>query len=412
MSSAAAPSHLNPVSPENLLNPHPLFKTLRESDPVHWSETVHGWLITRYGDVMNCFRDPRLSAARMQFFEAQVGGMGPTLIPDLLKTLKEQITNKDGAEHIRLRRQFMGSFTPQMVDSWKPMIRRLMEELVDQVQAQGRMDLVKAVSEQLPALVIAGILGAPAEDRGRVQAWSAPLAAFSAPAPDADFVALAREANTAIVELRDYLSGLLEQRVHTPGDDVLSTMLRAQEQGGMMTREQLVVNAVLLLNAGHLTTTDQLSNGVYDLLQHPEQLQKVRENPVLLRGAVEEMIRYNPPMSFMHRIALEDFQLRGRTIRKGDVVFLGMASANRDPEVFPDPDRFDITRDHSHSKHLTFAFGPHHCLGAGLARREMEVAVEVLLNRLPDLRLDEEQQPKRKCNNLIFRGFDLLPLRW
>lgn len=411
MTNATEPLQLNPVTPENLLNPYPLYKELRENDPVHWSAPVHAWLITRYTDVMNGFRDPRLSAARMQFFEAQLGGLGPNIIEDLLATLRLQMTNKDGAEHIRLRRQFMGSFTPQMVDSWKPMIRRLMENLVEQKLSQGTMDLVKTVSNQLPALVIAGILGAPAEDRARIQAWSVALARFSAPAPGNDMLELARQANAAIVGLRDYLTGLLEQRREALGDDVLSLMLRAQESGGKMTMQELVMNAILLLNAGDLTTTDQISNGVFDLLSHPDQLQMVRDNPNLLRSAVEEMLRYNPPMSFMHRIAVEDFQLHGRTIRKGDVVFLGMASANRDPEVFPNPDRFDVTRDHTLSKHMSFAFGPHHCLGAGLARREMEIAIEVLLNWLPDMRLDEELTPKRKTN-LIFRGFEHLTLRW
>ena len=188
-------------------------------------------------------------------------------------------------------------------------------------------------------------------------------------------------------------------------------MLRLETQGGM-SLEEVVANLNLLVTAGHLTTTDQLGNGLYELLTHRDQLELLRGEPGLLRPAIEEMIRFAPAVPFTTRLVVENFELRGRTLRKGDIVFLGLAAANHDPAVFPDADRFDITRDPNQHKPMSFGFGAHHCVGAGLARRELEIAFEELLQRMPELRLDETRLPRIKCNGLLFRGFDSLPLRW
>jgi cytochrome P450 PksS len=207
-----------------------------------------------------------------------------------------------------------------------------------------------------------------------------------------------------------YLSDIIEERRHHPGHDMLSLMIQAQELG-RMTQEDLVANALVILTAGHLTTTDQISNGIYDLLSHPEQRQKLQRDRTLLRTAVEEMMRFSPAVPFAFRVAASDFTLRGKTILKGSTVFLGLASANRDPSVFTNPDEFDINRDNVHQKHISFGFGAHHCLGAGLARREMEIATEMLLDRLPNVRLDETKPPQHK-HGLVFRSFNTLPLVW
>jgi cytochrome P450 PksS len=414
MARTTAPLDLNPASPENLLDPLPLYKELRENDPVHWSSVLNAWFITRYDDVLNCFRDPRLSANRMKFYEAQLGPLGqlgPGLIDNLLWSLSHQMSMRDGLEHVQMRRRTGVGFSPQALDAWRPAIRQTAEHLVERVQLDGRMDVVKAVSSQLPPIVISEFLGIPLEERDKFLEWSHPIADFNAPAAGTDVVALARRANTAIGELLDYLKALIEKRRQHPGQDALSQMVQAQQEG-RMTLDELVSNTSLILFAGHTTTTDQISNGLYALLTHPEELQKLQADLSLVRPAVEEMLRFNPAVPFMHRIAAVDFELRGKAIKKGDVVFMGLAAANRDPQAFPEPDRFDIGRDHLHTKHMSFTFGPHHCMGAGLARRELEIAFEVLLTRLPGLRLDEEIQPRLKCHSLMFRGFEELPVRW
>ena len=413
MAGSARKSQLNPVDPENLLDPIPLYKELRENAPVFWSDAVQAWLITRHQDVTNAFRDSRLSADRTRFLEHQLRltGLGPDTIRDFIEAIRPQMVNKDGAEHLRLRRHASQSFTPQGLDTWRPVIHRAMDQLLDRVQTRGRMDLVTEVSYQLPPRVIAEFLGVPAEDRERFQSWAQPIALFGSPTVGMDMATVARQGNEAIRNFHAYLTSLLDERRRNPGTDMISRMIHFQEGGGM-TPEEVVANANLILMAGHLTTTDQLSNGVHDLLTHPDQLQRLRENPLLIKSALEEIMRFHPAVPYIHRIAGETFHLHGCTIRKGDVVFLGMAAANRDPTVFPDPDRFDITRDHIHQKHLSFAFGPHHCLGAGLARREIEIAIELLLQRMPGLRLDEEQLPRIKCSSMLYRGLESLHIRW
>ncbi|QRN92934.1 cytochrome P450 [Archangium violaceum] len=410
MSNAARPQ-LNPVSPENLTNPVPLYHELRTHEPVYWSDAVHAWFVSRYDDVLACLRDPHLSANRLKLFENQMSALGTDVIRDYMAVSSRQMQMRDGVDHLRLRRQASPGFSPQALDAWRPTIRRTMEMLVDRVLPLRRMNLVKELSYQLPPLVIAELLGIPAQDRGRFQQWAWPMAAFSQPTPGADILTLARQANEATIEMSRYLVGTIEERRHSPGHDVLSRMVQAQ-QDGQMTLDELVANAIVILSAGHLTTTDQFSNAIHDLLAHPDQFQKLKDDPSLLRSAVEEIIRFNPAVPFTFRIATRDIQLRGRNIRPGDIVFLGLAAANRDPAVFPDPDRFDITRDSVHQKHMSFGFGSHHCLGAGLARRELEIAIEVLLHRIPGLQRDESEVPRLKCHSLLFRGLEALHVKW
>jgi cytochrome P450 PksS len=397
------------LTPEVLSNPWPLYREMREHDPVHWAESLQAWLITRHEDVTACFRDPRLSANRTQLFaEHQLGGLGTELVQDYLRVTSQMMLMRDGADHARLRRQANTGFTSPVLDGWRPTIRSIVESLLDAVQARRRMDVAVELSEPLPSLVLTRLFDIPAEDHDRFQQWANPVATFFGAAVG-DVRTAALQANEGMAQISRYLTAALDARRKAPGNDLLSLLLRYQEAGRMST-EELVANAVNILIAGHVTTIDQLSNGVNDLLTHPEQFQKLRAAPRLLTSAVEEMLRFTPAVPFMHRIAVEDIELRGRTLRKGQLVFLGIAAANRDPAVFADPERFDITREPN--RHVAFAFGPHLCLGAGLARRELEIALEALLRRMPELRLDEERPSRIKCNSLLFRGFDSLPVRW
>lgn len=414
MASAARKLPLNPVDPENLLEPVPFYKELRENEPVHWSDAVHAWLLTRHDDVMNGLRDPRLSADRVQVMEHQFRFMGLSAesVGELLETIKREMAVKDGGAHLRLRRQVSPGFTPQVMDTWRPAIRRILGSLLNEVQARGSADLATGAFYLLPPLVIAEILGIPTADRERFMTWAEPVAQLTSPGPGMNLLDVARRANEGQREVTRYLTAIVEERRREPGQDVISLMLHVPPEKGGMTTEEVVANTSLILTAGYLTTTDQLGNGLYELLTHRDQLELLRREPGLLPSAVEEMIRFAPAVPFTHRIATETFELRGRTIRKGDVVFLGLAAANHDPAAYPDPDRFDITRDHHQQKHMSFGFGPHHCLGAGLARRELEIAFEELLQRMPELRLDEARMPRIKCNGLLFRGFESLPVRW
>lgn len=401
---------INLVSPENLLQPNPVYRQLQESDPVHWSELMQSWFVTRYDDVTDCFRDARLSADRTQlFYSHQMRGMGMEKVKDQLYVAERQMLMKDGAEHSRLRRNANPGLTPQAVAGWKQDVRRITEALLDEIQPRGRIDLVSEFSELLPSRVIMEFFAIPAKDQPDLIRWCADNVRLFASTTGGDAQELAVQSNTAVVNLINYLRAAIQERRGRPGRDMLSVMINAQEEG-LLDEGELISNAILVLTAGHVTTVDQLTNGVNALLTHPEELRKLKENPSLIKTAVEEILRYCPAAPFIHRVATEDFELRGRTIRRGQLVFLGMAAANRDPSVFPEPDRFDIAR--QANKHIAFAFGSHICLGNRLARLELESAFELLLQRLPTLRLDEEKPPNLKANSLVFRGFYSLPVRW
>jgi cytochrome P450 PksS len=270
------------------------------------------------------------------------------------------------------------------------------------------MDVVAEVAQPFPAIIIAELFGIPEADRPRFQTWADAMAKFFGAAlgnPEEN----ARAANDGAVQLEQYFLELLRKRGNKPGTDLMGLFIAGQNEG-RLTPEEVCHQCILLLNAGHVTTIDQLANAVYALLTHPDQCKRLRAEPALAKSAVEEVLRFDPAVPLIHRIALEDLEIRGKVIRKGQVVYLGIAAANRDPAVFRDPDRFDIGR--PNNRHLAFAEGPHICLGAGLARRELEIGLATLSRRMPRLRLDEERPPRRRCESLVFKGFHTLPVRF
>ena len=258
----------------------------------------------------------------------------------------------------------------------------------------------------MPTLVICELLGIPAEDRLALRTWSDDASKLFGASPGLS-PAIARAANDAAVRLERYFLGLIEERLRRPGDDLLSLLLRVREEM-RMTAEDVSGQCQMLLVGGHLTMIDQLSNAVHDLLRHPEQLRSFRDDPSRVGGAIEEVLRHDPPVSFVHRVAAEGLEIGGKRVRAGDRVLLGLAAANRDPEVFPDPDTFDIGR--AVNRHLSFGSGAHACMGGGLARRELEIALVTLFRRLPRLGLDPESPPRRRREPWMLRGFHCLPV--
>lgn len=412
MNSVGPSVDLNPFSPANILDPVPFHRELSAHHPAYFSDAVQGWLITRYADVEKCLRDPRLSANRTHFFTYRFQEVGLDVVKDYIQLAHRQMVMLDGAEHLRLRRLSSPAFSSQALDALLPFIRHSMNQLLDEVQAQGRMDVVQRLSVELPPTVITECFGIPPADRARFRAWAKPLTDLaSSGVPPEELPQLARRANQTVCEMNEYLGALIDARRDNPGSDMLSGLISLQAEG-RMTTEEVVANASLIVTAGFITTTDQISNLVYDLLTHPEQWRLLRDNPQRVKSAVEEGLRYSPSINFMSRVAAETFSLHGQEIHKGQPVFLGLSAANRDPAVFPQPDAFDITRDFTQQKHLSFAVGSHLCLGAGLARRELEVALDTLLARMPGLRLDEAHAPKPKIEGILTRGFASLPVRW
>jgi cytochrome P450 len=397
------------TDPVFLENPYPIYRRMRQEAPVYWSEALEHWVLTRYDDVLAASRNPALSSARTEVFvQAQLCGTDPTLAADYTRINKAMMIMTDGREHHRLRVLGNHAFTPSALARWKPVIERVVDDLLETTLPRGRMDVIGDLARPLPAIVIAELFAIPQEDREMFHQWSMAAARFFGGAVG-DPAEAARAANQASVERERYFRSLLEERRHRTGDDLMSLLLEGQAQG-RLTAEEVCAQCILLLGAGHVTTMDQLGNTVLALLNNPEQLGRLRDDPRLLRSAIEEGLRYDGTAQLLQRIAREDLRLRGQAIHKGDLLYLSLGAANRDPEVFAEPDRFFIMREHN--PHLAFGAGPHLCLGMTLARRELEVALGRLIMRMPRLRFDEERRPRRRTDSLVFRGLESLPVRF
>ncbi|MBX5450932.1 cytochrome P450 [Thermogemmatispora sp.] len=390
--------------PEYLANPYPLYHRLRERDPIYWDEEMNAWVLTRYADVVAVLRDPRFSSA---WGTLETAWMPEELRPQLepaLRAVSRQMLFLDPPDHSRIRGLVARAFTPRMVESLRPRVQRLVNELLDAIQPQGRIEFVADFAYPLPAIVIAEMLGVPAEDRQQFIAWTQDFGRLL-DGSDLSFEELLKTLSS-IAEFLDYFRRLIEQRRKAPRNDLLQALIMAEEQGDRLTEEELLGNCILLLAAGHGTTTHLLGNGLYALLQHPEQLQLLRDDPSLAPTAVMELLRYDSPVQLTSRRLKTDVDWTGRRFKAGEEVLTVLGAANRDPEQFPEPDRLDLRR--ADNRHLAFGHGPHFCLGAPLARLEAEVAFTTLLRRLPELRL--ETQEVERLPSMVFRGFKALPL--
>ena len=316
------------------------------------------------------------------------------------------VARLDPPRHTRLRLLVNKAFTPRTVEELAPFIRAFVDKALDAAAARGRMELMADLAFPLPATVIAEMLGVPPEDRDRFKQWSDDSTAAAANLPSNLSPEVVRKSIAGMEELQNYFRGIIAQRRAEPRDDLISALVKAQEEEDRLSEQELLANSVLLLNAGHETTTNLIGNGTLALLRHPDQMRRLRDDPSLLPSGVEELLRYDSPVQFTTRILKADLELGGKVLRAGQAVLLLLGAANRDPEQFPDPDRLDVGR--PDNKHLAFGHGPHFCLGAPLARLEGRILFEALLRRTPGMRLDGP--PPRYRQNFNLRGLEALPV--
>ena len=382
------------LAPEAVRDPDGAAAVLRAHDPVHWSPTHRAWLVTRFDDVVAAFRNPALSSDRVRPVMARRGPERPSADAShrMLGLISEWMVVTDPPAHTRLRRLAGAAFKQQQIAAMEERIQTLVDGLVDGFLAEGpRGDLIAGVAYPLPAIVIAEMLGAPPEDRDRFREWSDELAlvAFGAGGdarPDRHERAL-----RGLEEMAEYFRGLVARRRREPAGDMLSAMIAGDTpSGGVeehgLTDDELVGMCALLLFAGHETTTNAIANTVRLLTADPELRDRVREDPALINPAVEEALRLAGPIKVLVRWVVSDHELRGRTIRAGERVYLLLCGANRDPERFSDPDTVDLARERA--THVAFGRGVHACIGAQLARIETRIALGTLLRRLPGLRVE------------------------
>jgi cytochrome P450 len=391
--------------PGMVADPYPVYDRLRASDPVHWHEPFGAWVLTRYADVAAVLHDPRFSAERTGKMQEMAGSadLGP-----FFEFLSARMLYADPPRHTRLRGLVSKAFTPHAVEAMRPHVQALVDQFLDRVQGQGRMDVIADLAYPLPVTVIVEMLGVPVQDRDQLKKWSDDFVVYFSKHLGQVTPEEYRRSAQAVAAERAYFGAAAAERRRQPREDLLSALVQAEEAGDRLTEEELHANANLLLTAGHETTTNLIGNGTLALLRHSDQLEKLRSDPSLIPSAVEEFLRYDSPVQFTHRLAREDVSLGGKTIRKGQFVYLMLAAANRDPARFPDPGRLDVTRKDNH--HLAFGQGPHFCLGAPLARLEAQIAFGTLLRRFLTLRLETDRLEYRETFNL--HGLKALPVRF
>ena len=381
------------LDPEVVANPYPLFRKLREEDPVHWDPFLHAWVVTRYAEVLEVLHT--FSADRTPSAE-QLDAMGLARLGPIARVMVKQMLFMDAPAHTRLRALASKAFMPARVELLRSHIKDIVNGLLDRVQDQGRMDVISDLAEPLPAIVTAEMLGVPVSDRHKLKQWSANFAEMLGNFQhNPDHVPLMLQ---TVDEMARYFQEMIREIKDHPREGLIHSLLTAEVDGDRLTEEEVVANTIVTMVGGQETTTNLIGNGLLTLLRNPGEMQRLRDDLSLIPSAVEEMLRYESPSQHTARLAPEDRELGGKHIPKRQAVIAVMAAANRDPERFPDPDRFDITR--HDNRHLAFGYAAHFCFGAPLARAEGQVAFEALLRRLPNLRLEPQQLQWRTNSGL------------
>ena len=421
-------STLDPFSLLNLqreeirANPYPFYQQLREQDPIHWDEELGFWVLTRYTDIDSLYTDDRFSRAQglMRNFQ-RLSEPESKIVQPVYHSFSKTIFYADPPYHTHLRGLMNHAFTPRRVERLRPYIQKTVHELLDAAQHRGEVDIIRDVAYPLPVMVIAELLGLPAADRERFKKWSDDLFAILGTVRHKPLHLLERAAQS-LDEMTDYVKELSRKRRESPRDDLLTALLSVTDEDdsgcphphrspsphavSTLTEEELVSNINILLSTGHETTTHLIGNGLLALLQHPEQVQQLQHQPTLLTSAIEEMLRYDNPVQITYRSALQDAEIHGKQIRKGDLVNSILGSANRDPQRFSNPDDFNITR--NEGRHLSFGVGIHFCIGAPLVRLEAEIVFETILRCFPNISL--ATQTLEWQEHPIFRGLKSLPV--
>ena len=395
-------------TPDVIADPYTYYGRLRDEDPVHWNDTYGLWVITRHDDVTWLTRHNELFSSAV--FKNDPKPAYPAIdesdlgLYEYVKNYQaDQFIQHDRPEHLDMRKIVHGYFTPKAMESWRPFVVNAVKELLDAAEEKGSMDVMRDLATPLPVLVIAQMMGVPAEDRPYVRQLAEKLLYIGR--GEYDRMPILTDGMKGMVE---YVSPLVDERIAKPGDDFIS-VLASGEKKGVFTRHQVLVNTSLLLLAGHETTINLICNGTLAFIQHPDQWALYKEDPGgRAKWATEECLRYDAPVKSIQRLASQDIEVRGKVMEKNDRIRWFISSANRDPNVFADPDKFDITR--QPNPHVAFGNGVHHCLGATLARVEGQEVFKALAERFPGLQVEAEQLEYQP--SITFRSLKSLPVTW
>ena len=398
----------DPSDPAVMANPFPVYAKLREADPVHWSPSLKSWIITRYTDVRDLLLSDHLSVNRLIQFYKALPPADAALLKDIIHYLSLWLAFRDLPDHTRVRRIMRHAFTAKAIEEMRPNVVEITDMLLDRLEASGKndVDLIREFALQLPAFVIMDLLDVPRDMLDDFKEWSDDMAVFIGGARNSGdkYTRAAR----GCAKMSTYFRQLIRERTANPKPSFLMDLINARDAGEKLSDDELVATCILVLFAGHETTTNLIGNAALLLMRHDDQRAKLRENPELIDSTIEEVLRFDGPTNALVRVVAQDHELHGCKMREGQRVFVMVNSANRDPRIFDDADRFDISR--QQNRHLTFGQGIHLCLGAKLAREEGRVAVKRLFDRFPDLALDPDEPPAW-LDAMVPRGTRRLPVR-
>jgi hypothetical protein len=394
-----------PDDPQILADPFPLYRRMQEADPCHWSPRLKAWVLTRYEDVRNVCLDREMSSDRLRPYFATLPAPEARRVAEIMKYLSLWMVFRDPPEHTRLRRLTSKVFHVKSMHAMRPRIEALVRWLLDRIGGKADFDFIGEFAGPLPALVIMDMLGVPREELARVKRLSDDMALFIGSSRMAQEKYDIAEAATR--EMAQFFRGLIALRRAHPQADLLTELVTLEDAGEHLSEDELVASCILLLFAGHETTTNHIANGLLALLRHPGEMTKLRSDPGLAPSAVEELLRYDGPANAQVRIVLREHELHGKRLRPGERVFILLSAANRDPRAYAEPDRVDLAR--NGPPHLAFGFGPHICLGFPLARLEGQIALPAVLARWP--RIELGGAPLEWINSMVFRGVKAMPVR-
>ena len=395
-------------TPEVIADPYAYYGRLRDEDPVHWNEKYELWVVTRHDDLVWLTRHHELFSSAV--FKNDPRPAYPAIDESDLGLYEyvrnyqgDQFIQHDRPDHLEMRKIVHGYFTPKSLEEWRPFVQRAVKHLLDEAEKSGRMDVMRDLATPLPVLVIAEMMGVPEPDRPYIRELAEKLLYVGR--GEQDRMPILTDGMKGMIE---YVSPLVDERIINPGDDFIS-VLASGEKKGAFTRHQVLVNTSLLLLAGHETTINLICNGTLAFIQHPDQWALFKKDPAgRAKWATEECLRYDAPVKSIQRLASQDLEMRDKVMRKDDRIRWFISSANRDPNVFADPEKFDISR--QPNPHVAFGNGVHHCLGATLARVEGQEVFKALAERFPDLEVatgELEYQP-----SVTFRSLKSLPVTW
>jgi cytochrome P450 PksS len=406
------PLNANIASPAHKADPYPFYARLRAEAPVHrvtLPDKQTAWLVSRYADVAAALKDERFVKDKLTALTPEQAARQPW-VPGMFKPLERNMLDVDAPDHTRLRALVHKAFTPRLIETMAGRVQALTDDLLDRLLDRGRgdrrvgqVDLIRDFALPIPTTIIAEMLGVPVADQHKFHRWSSTIVSSNASG-----WGMFRAIPSALAFLR-YLRKLVAARRAVPQADLVSALVEAEEAGDRLSGDELLSMVFLLLIAGHETTVNLLGNGTLALLENPDQMERLRQDPALIRPAVEELLRYASPLeTATERYAREDVTIEGVTIPRGGLVYAALASANRDERQFPSPDRLDLAREPN--RHLAFGLGLHYCLGAPLARLEGQIAINTLLRRIPDFRLAVAPDALRWRKGLVLRGLAALPV--